>query len=109
MTGGKLRKCFEQTASYNQLLKAGSRALAKVADQEMTSIGLLRSPDGFDFQYDTRVVGPTNTDRPINQNPFVFQDRSGQFVFVYFTGGPDLWEIRLRSAETPAAPASAED
>jgi hypothetical protein len=109
VTGGRIRERFERIASHNRILKIGSRVLSKVAGQATTSIGLFRSSDGVNFEYVDTVVEPSDTDRPVNQNPFVFENRSGRFVFVYYTGDSDRWEIRLRTADTPSSLASAED
>lgn len=74
-----------------------------------TKIVWFTSDDGGTFEFEGTLVDASTTDRPKNQNPFLFERANGRPGIVYYAGGGDAYEIRIRTADTVPELATARD
>jgi hypothetical protein len=88
-----------QTA-YDLLFFGGRIPAPFLSPVGKTRIVLFTSDDGVSFEFKGTLIDRASTDRPKNQNPFLFERANGQPGIVYYAGSNEAYEIRIRTAAT---------
>lgn len=74
-----------------------------------TKIVWFASDDGTSLEFKGTLINMASTGRRKNQNPFLFERAEGRPGIVYYAGGGDAYEIRIRTADTVPELATARD
>jgi len=97
-----------QTA--HTLMSLGSRIPAPfLPPVGKTKIVFFASDDGVSFEFKGTLIDKASTGQSKNQNPFLFERANGQPGIVYYAGGTEAYEIRIRTADTVPGLATASD